>query len=473
MTSVRILFINPPMQNAVRFRGPNRSIMQFDDAPPLGIMAISAYIKRHGYKNVEFINGQARKGVTDSQILAAVERFDPDVVGFTVGTIVYYNCVRIAALIKESAPGVKVVLGGPHLTVYGAESVSQPPVDFGVVGEGEYPFLDLLRAIESGGDFGKITGLVWKRNGEVVMNPPKILTEPIDALPLPDYSLFDPAGFRVQFDDVSPTGIIISSRGCPYRCTFCCRNNPYWRGRSAESVVDEMIELKRMGYRSITFYDDTFNVSKKRVLSICRLIRERGVGLPWSFRGRVNGFDEDLARTLAEAGCVRAHLGIEAGTQEMLDKIKKGVTLEEIRTAFALCRKHGILTVAYFILGLPGETLKQAETTIELAFDLDPDFASFHSLMPIPGSEIYRDAVAAGAFDDYMLEWAKNPTPELSIKSWETGMSEKQVFGLVRRALFRFYFRPAYILKTLRRIGSLENFLTKARTALSLLYGLR
>ncbi len=470
---MRILFINPSMQYAVRFRGPNRSIMQFDYAPPLGIMSISAYVKRHGYTDVKLINGQTRKGVNDAEILAIVERLNPDVVGFTVGSILYYNCVRIAALIKEAAPEVRVVFGGPHLTVYGVESVSQPAVDFAVVGEGEYTFLELLQAIESGGDFGQITGLVWKRNGEVIKNPPRQLTEPLDALPIPDHSLFDLGQYRVQFDDVGPTGIIISSRGCPNRCTFCCRNNPYWRARGDESVVHEMIELKRMGYRSITFYDDTFNVSTKRMLAICRLIREREVDLPWSFRGRVNGFDEDQAKALAEAGCVRAHFGIEAGTQEMLDKIKKDITLEEIRTAFALCKKYGILTIAYLILGLPGETVEQARKTIELTFELDPDFASFHSLMPIPGSEIYRDAIAAGAFDDYMLEWTKNPTPELHLKSWETGMSEEQVFNLLRWALFRFYFRPTYIFKTLRRIGSLENFLTKARTALRLLRGLR
>jgi anaerobic magnesium-protoporphyrin IX monomethyl ester cyclase len=466
---MKILFINPPIQYPIRVRGPSNSLIQHDFAPPLGLMALSSYIKARGFADVTLINGQTPGGVTDAEILEAVGRLRPDVVGITVNSMLYYNSVRIAGLIKNVLPDAKVVFGGPHLTIYGKESVSQPGVDFGVVGEGEYTFHELLEALGGRREILGIDGLIWKRDSEVISNPPRKFTEPLDALPLPDHTLYDCRQGRIQFDDVGPTGLVISSRGCPYRCTFCCLNYPYYRTRSAGGIVDEMILLEEMGYRSIDFYDDNFNVSRSRVLEICDLIRRRNLRIPWSFRGRVDKFDESQARAVAGAGCKRISFGVESGSQEILDSIGKQITLEQIRTAFALAKKFGIATVAYFMLGLPGETIEQARKTVDLAVEIEPDYLVIQNLIPQPGSRIYQDALAAGAFPDWALEFAKHPVPEIYIRSWETGMTEEQIFKLLRSTILRFYFRPRYLLRALSRIGSAENFFIKARTALNML----
>lgn len=470
---MRILFINPPLEHAITYPGPNRVVMQHDYAPPLGLMSLSAYVKERGFRDIRLINGQIPRPVKDSEILDTVRSYKPDVVGITLTTLVYYNGIRIASLIKETSPQTHVVVGGPHVSLFPVETVSQTPVDSAIVGEGEEGFCELLKALESSSDLGSIRGLVWKKGQEIHQNSARESIESLDRLPMPDYSLYDMKYHRVRFDDIAPTAVIITSRGCPFQCTFCSQVYPEYRARSAESVVREMLALKGMGYRSVSFWDDTFNLSRNRVLEICELIRQAKVDMPWSFRGRVTGFDEEMAISVKGAGCIRAHFGVESGTQDLLDRIKKGITLEQIRTAFALCKKHKIQTMAFFMIGLPGETVAQAKKTIQLAFEIDPDFAVFHTLIPFPGSQIYQDAVSAGAFPDYIKEFSLHPTPSLRLQSWETGMTEKEAYNLFRQALLRFYFRPSYILKTLRRIGSFENFLIKASTALRVLFRLR
>lgn len=467
---MKILLINPPIQYAARFPGPNSTWTYHELAPPLGLMAISAYIKLFGYRDVEMLNGQTSQGFEDDQLVAALKRYEPAVVGITTSSNLLYNVLRIARVIKSHLPTSQIVLGGPHLTCYGRETVAHPEVDFGVVGEGEYTFLELLRSLDGAGEMGDVTGLVWKKGEEIVQNPPRVLSESLDDLPMPDFSLFDLKQHRIPYDDYHPSGMIISSRGCPYHCTFCSRNYPYYRMRGAESVVEEMEALKNMGCRSVSFYDETFNGSKRRVMDICRLLLERRVGLHWSFRGRVDRIDDEMARVMASAGCVRVNFGVESGTQEMLDRINKKTTLEQATNAFSLCRKHGISTVGFFMLGLPGETREQAEKTIDFARSLDPDYLLFTSLIPEPGSSIYQEALSAGAFPDYCLEFARNPVPDFVFRSWETGMKEAEVFDLMLKGLSSLYLKPTYVLRRLRQVKSLDDLGTKCGMGLRLLY---
>jgi anaerobic magnesium-protoporphyrin IX monomethyl ester cyclase len=467
---MRILFINPPIQHAFALRGPNRVWLQYELAPPLGLMSLSAYVKRHGYAKVRLLNGQTPQGASDQEILSAARAYQPDVVGFTVNSVLYYNACRVASEIKKAVPATKIVFGGPHLTEYAVEAVQQPMVDFAVYGEGEHTFHELLQGLDGDREISSITGLVHKLpSGEVIKNPPRRVTEPLDALPMPDYSLYDYRQARIQFSSVGPTGIMITSRGCPFACTFCSRNYGYYRARSAESVVAEMLVLKHMGYRAIEFFDDSFNVSRERVLDICRLIRSRRVDLPWSFRGRVDKFDEHLAGEAAAAGCVRASFGVESGCQAVLDRIHKGTTVAQAREAFRNARHFGIETVAYFMLGLPGETRVEAEQTTALIRELRPDYLVLQSLVPQPGSPLYREAVAAGAFPDRLRDWARHPFPDLAVPAYEGPMSEQEIFALVRSSLVRFYTRPSFMARSLIKIRSLEDLRVKTRTALRLL----
>ena len=465
---MKILFINPPIEYELKFPGPNKTWGQHEFAPPLGLMSLSAFLKREGYNSIELINGQTPRGTSDGEILKKIQEFSPNLVGITVNSILHYNAMRIANLIKDYAQSTKIVIGGPHLTIYPVESVAQPYIDFGVVGEGEYTLIELIKALEGDNDFSAVAGLVWKKDGEVVVNPARKFSKSLDELPMPDHSLFDLKQHRIPFDEVSPTGVIISSRGCPYKCRFCSQNYPYYRMRSAEIVVEEMFHYRDMGYKAVTFYDDIFNVSNQRILRICSLLKERGFDLPWSFRGRIDCFNESQAKAASEAGCYRIYFGVESGCNDTLEKMNKKITVEQSRQAFSLTKKYGIATVAYFIVGFPGESIEQAKKTVRFAFELNPDYVVFQTLVPAPGSEIYDQAVAEGAFPDYGREAAMNPKPNLEMRTWETTMTEKEMFSIMRGALLRFYFRPSYIFKSLRRVGGLEDILVKGRMGIQL-----
>jgi anaerobic magnesium-protoporphyrin IX monomethyl ester cyclase len=432
-------------------------------------MALSAYAKRFGYCDIALLNGQTPRGLSDAQITSHLRASPPAVVGITTQTMLWYEVARLARLVKRTLPTTKVVLGGPHLTHFGRETVAQDAVDFGIIGEGESTFLELLRTLEGKRALASVAGLVWKRGSEVVVNPARTTFEPLDDLPSPDHSLYDLRQHRIPFDECSPTGIIISSRGCPHHCAFCSRNYPYYRMRSAENVVAEMQAYKEMGYRAVTFYDDTFNASRQRVLEICHLLQERHVHLPWSFRARVDQLDEATARAAAEAGCRRVYLGVESGVQRVLDRVRKGITVEQIRSAFSACRRNGLTTVAYVVLGLPDETRRDAEQSLALIRGIDPDYVVYQTLLPVPGSPIYEEALAARAFPDYWREYARDPRPEMSARLWETGMRQDEVFRVMMQGLAEFYFRPRYVLRRLMQVRSLEDLATKSAMGVRLL----
>ena len=177
-----------------------------------------------------------------------------------------------------------------------------------------------------------------------------------------------------------------------------------------------------------------------------------------------------MVSKMAEAGCERIQLGVESASQQILDQIKKHITPEQTRNAFKLAKKQGISTLGYFMIGFPGESREQAEETVRFAFELDPEFALFHSLIPVPGSEIYEQAIKSETFfNDYVREFARNPTPDFVFRSWETTLSEAEQYRIIRKASLRFYFRPHYIFRALKKLGSWEDFLTKARMALRIL----
>lgn len=467
---MRILLINPPICHPTIVPGLNSTWREHDWAPPLGLMAISAYSKKFGHREIRLLNGQTAKGLTDQEAITETLEFKPELVGITTSTFFLYDAIRMARLVKGCLPAARIVLGGPHLTEYAMETVEHPEVDFGVVGEGELPFLELIEALARQGDFSRIPGLAWKApDGKVHVNPPEPARLSLDDLPVPDYDLIDISGYRIAYDYLHPSGVIVTSRGCPYHCTFCSLNYPYFRTRGAESIVNEMKFLKSLGYRAVTFNDDNFNVSRKRVLQICDLIVEQGLCLPWSFRGRVDCIDEELIQKVAAAGCIRIHFGVESGVQEILDSSKKGITLGETREAFRLCRKYKISTVAFFMFGLPGETQEQAQKTIDFALELNPEYVVFTSLMPQPGSALYTQALQAGAFSDYLREFAKDPVPDLVWRGWYTGMSQEIMDSLMHQALFRFYLRPGYIAHRLATLNGPRDLWVKTVSGLKLI----
>ncbi len=301
-------------------------------------------------------------------------------------------------------------------------------------------------------------------------NPPRPVEPNPERFPFPDRSDFDIKQHRLSIDRYSPAAVVITSRGCPYHCTFCQNNDHHYRRRPPERVVDEILECKEMGYCSVDFYDNNFNQSRRHVESLCHGMIERRVNMPWICRARVDRIDRYLIRLMAEAGCKRIHFGVESATQHILDKTNKGIRVEQSREAFALAKEAGISIVAYFIIGFPGETLEEAKNTIRLAFELDPEYPQCLALMPIPGTPIYEEALKDPAlWRGLRSEVRTESYPDLCVKIWPTAMTEKEVLTILRRFYLRFYFRPRQISRYISRLTSLEDLFTKVRIALKLI----
>jgi len=243
-----------------------------------------------------------------------------------------------------------------------------------------------------------------------------------------------------------------------------------FRARSAKNVVEEMLVCQQMGIKEIFIYDDTFAVDRQRVLDICQLIKEKDVKIAWDIRTRVNTVDEEVLRALKKAGCQRIHYGVEAGTQRVLDVLRKGITLRQVRDAFSLTKKIGIQTVGYFMIGSPTETKKEILETVRLMKQLNPDYVHIAITTPFPATDLYEWAKKEGVItNDPWQDFSKNPNSSFVPPLWEKELSREELNELLKNAYRSFYLRPSYIFQKFFQLKSFSEFLNKVKAALTLL----
>jgi radical SAM superfamily enzyme YgiQ (UPF0313 family) len=262
----------------------------------------------------------------------------------------------------------------------------------------------------------------------------------------------------------------MTSRGCPYRCLFCDRPHlgKKFRARSAINVVDEIEECVKKGIGEFIFYDDTFTIDRQRVFDICDEILRRKLDIMWDIRTRVDNVDKVLLERLKAAGCARIHYGVESGNPEILKVLRKGITIEQVERAFKLTKEAGIATLAYFMIGSPGETRSQILETIKFARKLAPDFVHFSIATPYPATPLYQIGLEGGQLkNDYWREFARNPTSDFVPELWEEKMSGQELLGLLKYTYKSFYIRPGYIIKETLSVKSWAEFKRKAKAGLS------
>jgi radical SAM superfamily enzyme YgiQ (UPF0313 family) len=284
------------------------------------------------------------------------------------------------------------------------------------------------------------------------------MVEDLDSLPFPAYHLFPMEHYRPALGLYRrlPAVGMITSRGCPYECTFCATQGQWGRRtrlRSAENIVEEIRMLQTdFGIREVFFYDDTFTVSKERVQNICEQLLKGGIDLSWTCMSRVNTIDMELLRLMKRAGCHHILYGIESGDNTILDNIKKRIDLEQAYSAVAMTQKAGIAARASFMFGNQGETEETMQRTLDYAIKLDPDFAFFNVATPYPGTAMYDWALENGYLKTH--EWdlydASHSVVELPTVTAEA------VERFQKHAMRRFYLRPGYLSRRLIRIRSWE-----------------
>jgi anaerobic magnesium-protoporphyrin IX monomethyl ester cyclase len=463
---MRILLVNP------------RSKLPIDTrtSPPLGLAYLATVAEQRGDR-VRIYDGDIEEPSHDGTVLETVVReFAPHIVGITANTTQITAAWRDAERIT-SLGDAPVILGGPHSTSLPEESAAKPFVDVVVRGEGEATWLELLSAWKAGGwnpdSLSRIMGVTYRAGrGEVISTPdrPSIPVEELNEMPLPTWHLFKLdryTNLQPTVDQVDgPSLPILTSRGCPYRCTYCSQIGPRrWRARSVDSVVAEWRWLVRdLGAAEIGVLDDSFNIDRQRVLQICQRLVDEGLNeVPWIMINgiRANLADEEVLGAMKRAGCIRTAFGVESGNQKILDSVvDKHLTLDQVRSAFKAARAVDLETIGFFIVGLPGETEETMDDTIRFACELDPVVANFSIATPFPGTQMYETVKAQGhllaeTWDDFVFFEGK-------ARFEMPGLPAELVERKWREAYRRFYLRPKRIARTLARK---ETWLRLPRTA--------
>jgi len=464
----KVVLINPPAEHTLVGNNPRFLDEERGHNPPLGILYLAAMLEERSDHTVCVLDAQVEE-LSYDDLAGHVAGERPDLVGITTMTFTLVDVLRTVEVVKASAPEAKVVLGGPHVHLYPRESLELPGVDFAIVGEGEYSLVALCDRLWEPERWGEVPGLVYRRNGEVVANERPGLIEDLDALPFPARDLTPYHRYSSVLARRRPVTTMFTSRGCPYRCAFCDRPHlgKRFRAASAKRVADEMQECVEMGIHEVLVYDDTFTVSRRRVLEICAEIQRRGLDVGWDIRARVDTVDEEMLRALRAAGCERIHYGVEAGDDRFMAVLRKGITVEQARRAFRLTRKAGIATLAYFMIGIPGQTEADVRQTMRLARELDPDVVHITILTPFPGTEIYRWALDQGVCErDYWAEFAREPCEDFQPPYWTREMGKEQLEALLVDAYRSFYLRPGYVLRQLMKIRSRRELWDKVKAGL-------
>ena len=347
----------------------------------------------------------------EKSLLDAVAANRPELIGF--GCLFSGNfpdVLRFATLCKERYPGIPIVAGGIHFTIYAGKIMENcPPFDMVVLGEGEQTLIELTGALKTGGDFSVIDGIAYRKDGKVFVNPKTSYIPDPDSIPLPAYDLVDLKDYYVDTSawhnpknlPINTSIPIITSRSCPMRCTFCSMYTvmgPHWRPRLPEHVVGELEFLYREhGHRHFSFMDDNLTLHKERIIEICRLILDRKLDIQFETPGglNLNTIDAEVMDALVSAGLVRVSLAIESGSDYMRNTImKKRLKREKILEVVDLVKRYPHLHVsAFFIIGMPEETRETLEETYEMIKHIEADKIQLMNIVPFPNTQIFDQAV--------------------------------------------------------------------------------
>ncbi len=412
---MKILLIEPPF---ARFMGFYRFFF------PFALSSLSAYLKQQGHEVLIYDADHAGRPVdmNSTHLLNAfprylegirnpdhpiweesarvMQQFDPDIIGITYLSTKKGAVEFLTRQAKRIFPGVPVVLGGSHASFLPEPSLRQTGADFVVMSEGEETCAELIRYLERKDQaYGQIRGLAFRRpGGRITVTPPRPLIADLDTLPFPDReSLYRLESYRP--DDMS---MIMTSRGCPFSCTFC---SSLWehrvRYRSIPNIIAEIEYLvERFGVTTVYFKDDTFTVNRKWVNAFCDALDRKNLGIRWECLTRIELVDEELIRRMRDAGMFNLKIGIETGSQRLLEGTHKNITLAQIRRGAAILNRLDQKWSAFFMLGYPDETEEEMRMSRALIEEIRPTYVSMSILVPYPGCATYFELAEAGVLDE-------------------------------------------------------------------------
>ena len=431
---MKVLLINPPFLKG--FKEFNLNL------PPIGLGYIAAVLEKEGH-NVKILDLSVEQW-NDNGLSSY------DAVGITSLTPTYPEALKVARRIRDNEPDIPLIIGGPHASFLDDNAFDV--FDFAVRGEGEYTFSELIDVLENGQNFSEIKGLTYSTNGEVKRNQGRFFIKDLDILPFPARHLFNLKAKGYMKMDGEVVASAVSSRGCPFGCSFCSAsrlNGLQWRARSPGNVAEEIEEIRfKYGYKALSFVDDNFSLDPKRVEGICNEIKERGVDIKWGCMSRVDTIIKNpwMVEDMAEAGCTAVYMGIESANEEVLESYNKRTNVEMIKKAFEILKDNGMGIIGSFIIGEFKETRNMIENTIKFAKALNPDVAQFSILTPLPGTELW-DKVHNRIIRKN-LEFLDGTHGVMNTEY----LKPEELEDLLVKAYTQFYLRPGRILNEIKYI---------------------
>lgn len=480
---MRVLLINPPNQNAIP-EYPLENFLGVEDYgsfPPLGLLYIAAYMEKHTSNKIFVYDCVAEKS-NHADLKSVIIQKNPDLVGITTFTLSLIDIVKVVQTIKKISKSTHVCLGGHHAGSFPEESLNIEGVDSIIVGEGEITFTELAKTLENGKNINSIEGVCTKENyvktkttkdKRFLMSAsvPFAYINDLNSLPFPARKFIKHINYSSTVGVSGNLATMISSRGCPYKCTFCDVPVKTYRTRSPGNIIEEMFKCIELGYTEIHFYDDLFNITPKKVIEFSDELANKKINIPWSFRGRVNSANHDMLKAAKDNGCYQIHFGVETGTDEGLRLLKKNTSTDQIHQAFKLCKKLKIKTVADFMIGLPFEKdINDLKTNIDFLLSLEPDYAQFSILTLVPFTQLYDDAIKKGLIKrDKWNNFVRSYNPDFRPDHWYEYFSPEDLRRLHKWAYKKFYFRPSYIIRSIKDVSSFYELKTKIKGAIKIL----
>lgn len=439
---------SPVLNREDRCQQPTKELLVIPPLPPTDLMYMASVAEKIGLEAIIRDYSQGGNYIDD------LKTFKPDYVVINVATPTLEHDLESLKTAKEILPNVVTIAkGAAFLTLSNEIMNNYPQLDMIIFGEVE----DTLKEILEGKSKNEILGLYYRENNEIKFNGARPFIENLDEIPFPARHLVDNSIYR-RPDNNKVQAVIKVSRGCPFHCFFCLAtpvSGAKVRKRSPQNIVAEIKEcVEKYRINNFVFWSDIFNIDRDWVFELCNLIIESGLKITWSANTRADTADFEMAKLMYKSGCRLVSIGVESGSQYMLDKMGKNIKLDDVRKTVKIFKKAKIRIYNYFVIGLPWETEETIEDTIKFAIELNSDFISFYTATPLPGSRFYDYAKENDLFDKETTFENAYYYPAVNTHS----LPRQRVFELHKSAVKRFYLRPMYILKMLLKISSVVEF---------------
>jgi len=445
---------------------------------PMGLLYLASVLRQAGHR-VRIIDGEVERIGHDAMAeIVAAER--PDLFGITSTTAQATRAFALAEAVKRRVPETFVVLGGPHASSLPERSLQEAPsLDAVVFGEGERTILEIMDRLRSGATLEGVHGTAFRDKDGIVVNVSRALVDDLDSLPFPAWDLIPMQKYVASTwfpNKVKQYTNIFTSRGCPYGCTFCGAKTTWtrkFRARSPENVIAEIEEVyTRFGIPNFFISDDLFTLKRTRVLEICRLIIEKKLPITWTCLSRVNTVDREMLALMKKAGCYLICYGLESGSQEILDKLDKGTTVEQGIEAVAMTKAAGIKVFGSFMIGSPGETTETVEATIRLIRKMKLDEVGLGVTTAYPGTDLFDTFGSDATGLDWDKALAFNPSAadhsDIFLKC--TDLDDDQIRRLFHKAMREaVLYNPKLLLRRLSHLASVRHLGQSVRAAVRLM----